>query len=83
MTVKRESLVWLLLVSLTLASFALHREAASGAVALILGLAMAKIWLVASEYMELRHAPRWARALFLLWGGAVFSGVLYSFAAAG
>lgn len=56
---KRLSVIWLTLLGLTLAAWALGpRLEGMGAIALVLGLAGLKGQLVIDRFMELAHAPR-------------------------
>lgn len=65
----RQSLVWLILIAITLASWAVgHTGAAamtSGAIALL--LAFAKVAIVAWDFMEIRHAPLWLQIVTGAW----------------
>jgi caa(3)-type oxidase subunit IV len=66
--------VWALLVAVTLLSSQIGGASGaarlgSGALATcaVLGIAFAKCWLVMSEFMELRGAPRWLRLAAAIW----------------
>jgi caa(3)-type oxidase subunit IV len=79
----RAGFSWLVLVAATLISFAMGAEHGTGAliVVVVLAIAAAKVRLVGLDFMELRNAPLLLRLIFeaycvLLW--AVLSG-LYVF----
>ena len=56
------------LAVLSSATVALGQAAATGLVSIaILTVAVAKAWLIADGFMELRHAPRLWRRLVLSW----------------
>ncbi len=65
-------IVLVLLVCATLASVIVGHGTASasisaGAKAAVIALAIGKVWLVAWQFMELRHAPRIVRYAFDIW----------------
>jgi Prokaryotic Cytochrome C oxidase subunit IV len=65
--IPRRALVsWLILVAVTLVSFALGVEHGTGAaiVFVVLALTGIKVRLIGLDFMELRHAPIVLRALF-------------------
>ncbi|MCD9114359.1 cytochrome C oxidase subunit IV family protein [Pseudomonas bijieensis] len=69
---------WTALAVLSTGTVALGQAAASGLVSIaILVLAVAKAWLIADGFMELRHAPRLWRRLVLSW--AVVLAIAISF----
>jgi hypothetical protein len=67
----RQTAVWALLVAATLLSFELghgigFRSAEAAGVAILL-VTFIKVRFVMRDFMELRHAPRWMRALSDAW----------------
>jgi heme/copper-type cytochrome/quinol oxidase subunit 4 len=60
-----------LLLLLTLSSYVLGVDHLLGywrpAMAVILVVAFVKVWVVTHYFMELRHAPRWLRAIVNCW----------------
>jgi len=59
---------WLALAALSTGTVVLGQASATGLVILaILTVAVAKAWLIADGFMELRHAPRLWRRLVLSW----------------
>ncbi|MBC3372933.1 cytochrome C oxidase subunit IV family protein [Pseudomonas sp. SWRI92] len=59
---------WITLAVLSTGTVALGQVATSGLVSIaILAVAVAKAWLIADGFMELRHAPRLWRRLVLSW----------------
>lgn len=59
---------WMALAVLSAGTVALGHVAASGLVSIaILAVAVAKAWLIADGFMELRHAPQLWRRLVLSW----------------
>lgn len=59
---------WMALAVLSTGTVALGQVAASGLVSIaILAVAVAKAWLIADGFMELRHAPQLWRRLVLSW----------------
>ncbi|WP_099024907.1 cytochrome C oxidase subunit IV family protein [Mycolicibacterium palauense] len=62
----RAGLSWLILVAATLISWAVGADHGTGAlvVVVVLAIAAAKIRLVGLDFMELRHAPIPLRAVF-------------------
>jgi hypothetical protein len=66
---RRAGVSWLILVAVTLVSFALGVEHGTGAaiVFVVLALAAIKVRLIGLDFMELRHAPIALRALFELY----------------
>ena len=59
---------WMSLAALSTGTVALGQAGAAGLVTLaILAVAVAKAWLIADGFMELRHAPRLWRRLVLSW----------------
>lgn len=59
---------WMTLAVLSTGTVALGQIAATGLVSIaILVVAVAKAWLIADGFMELRHAPRLWRRLVLSW----------------
>jgi len=62
----RSTAVWLVLVAVTLVSFALGADhgVGSSVAVVVLGLAMVKVRYVGLDFMELRTAPVMLRALF-------------------
>lgn len=76
----RSTAVWLVLVAVTLASWALGADHGVGSTiaVVVLGLAVVKVRFVGLDFMELRAAPLILRALFeayciMLW--MVFTGM--------
>ena len=78
---RRAIVVWVLLVALTVSTSWLgtHHPFAStdarfGSV-LVIALAFVKVWFIAADFMEVRHAPRALRIAFGSWiiviGGAL------------
>ncbi|MDT5189860.1 MAG: cytochrome c oxidase subunit [Mycobacterium sp.] len=59
------------LIALTLGSYLLGIDHLLGvsrtAMALVLVVAFAKVWLITSYFMDIRHAPRWLGALIHAW----------------
>ena len=47
----------------------------AAAPAVVLGLAAAKVAIVVSEYVEVRHSARWLIAAWVAWGTATFVGL--------
>jgi Prokaryotic Cytochrome C oxidase subunit IV len=74
---RRLTLVWVLLLGLTFASFVVGIEqgagVASAAAVVIIGLAMYKVRLIGIHFMDLRVAPRPLRLLFEAYVLAVFT----------
>lgn len=73
---------WMTLAVLSTGTVALGQVAASGLVSVaILTVAVAKAWLIADGFMELRHAPRLWRRLMLSWAAllATVIGLVISF----
>lgn len=68
---ERIDIAWLLLVAVTLISFASifvpGHATVPGLGAVNIVLAFAKAWVVGNEFMELRSAPRFLRILFAGW----------------
>ncbi len=68
---------WLLLVAATVASAVVGWGQGGGttAGAVVLAITFAKAWIVGREFMEVRTAPAWLRAVFGAWcavvGGAL------------
>ncbi|NUT84203.1 cytochrome C oxidase subunit IV family protein [Pseudomonas sp. NA13] len=74
---------WMTLAVLSTGTVALGQIAASELVSIaILAVAVAKAWLIADGFMELRHAPRLWRRLVLSWAAllATVIGIVISFA---
>ncbi|MBV4552136.1 cytochrome C oxidase subunit IV family protein [Pseudomonas sp. SWRI102] len=72
---------WITLAVLSTGTVALGQVATSGLVSIaILAVAVAKAWLIADGFMELRHAPRLWRRLVLSWAVvlAVVIGIVIS-----
>lgn len=63
---RRAGVSWLILIAVTLVSFALGTEHGTGAgiVLVVLAIAAIKVRLIGLDFMELRHAPIALRALF-------------------
>ncbi len=64
------TVTWLVLLVATAVGWWLGAGTASGAslaIAGVLVVAFAKVWLVAFQFMELRTAPRWLRHVFEVW----------------
>jgi hypothetical protein len=74
---RRVTLVWVLLLGLTFASFVVGIEqgagAAPAAAVVIIGLALFKVRLIGIHFMDLRIAPRPLRLLFEAYVLAVFT----------
>ena len=69
---------WVTLAVLSSGTVALGQVAASAVVSIaILAVAVAKAWLIADGFMELRHAPRLWRRLVLSWGVVLAVGVSF------
>ena len=66
-------LAWLALIIATLIGWWLGDagHSVSGGMPLttagIIATAFVKVWIISSQFMELRHAPRWLRHSFDLW----------------
>ncbi|WP_179472555.1 cytochrome C oxidase subunit IV family protein [Mycolicibacterium vinylchloridicum] len=62
----RAGVSWLILVTLTLASFAVGADHSTGSLIAVgvLAIAAVKVRLVGLDFMELRHAPIPLRAIF-------------------
>ncbi len=80
----RASVVWLVLVVVTVVSWALGTDHDLGlgqelAALSMLVLAVVKIGLIGLNFMELRHAPSWLRLIFTAYCGALLTllGSLY------
>jgi hypothetical protein len=73
---RRVTLVWMLLLGITFASFVVGVEqgagAASAAAVVIIGLALCKVRLIGIHFMDLRVAPRPLRLIFEAYVLAVF-----------
>ena len=73
---RRLTLVWMLLLGITFASFVVGVEqgagAASAAAVVIIGLALCKVRLIGIHFMDLRVAPRPLRLIFEAYVLAVF-----------
>ena len=73
---RRRTLVWILLLGITFASFVVGVEqgagAASAAAVVIIGLALCKVRLIGIHFMDLRVAPRPLRLIFEAYVLAVF-----------
>lgn len=69
----RATTIWSMLIVATCITWWLgDRHAVGGwAIATIIALGFAKIYLVGTEFMELRHAPALLRAAFTAWIGIV------------
>lgn len=69
--ISRATLIWLVLLGATLLSWkmghgvGLH-DVRQASIAII-AIALVKVRLVMTEFMELRHAPRWTRVAVDLW----------------
>jgi cytochrome c oxidase subunit 4 len=83
----RLSIVWLLLIAVTLLSamiggahgFASAGQGAAATVA-VLGIAFAKVWLVMSHFMDVRGAPRALKIICAVWLLAVLTILLAVYA---
>lgn len=77
MVTRRLTLVWMLLLGLTFASFVVGIEQGAGvapaAVVVIIGLALYKVRLIGIHFMDLRVSPRPLRLLFEAYVLAVFT----------
>lgn len=62
----RSTNVWLALVAVTIASWAVgaDHEVGSGVAVVVLALALIKVRFVGLDFMELRNAPLFLRAIF-------------------
>jgi len=73
---RRVTLVWLLLLGITFASFVVGVEqgagVASAAAVVIIGLALCKVRLIGIHFMDIRVAPRPLRLIFEAYVLAVF-----------
>jgi hypothetical protein len=73
---RRLTLVWMLLLGITFASFVVGIEqgagVASAAAVVIIGLALCKVRLIGIHFMDLRVAPRPLRLIFEAYVLAVF-----------
>jgi hypothetical protein len=76
----RLSIAWLLLIAVTLLSAMIggaHGFAATGhsaeATFAVLGIAFAKVWLVMSNFMDVRRAPRPLKVICAIWLLAVLT----------
>lgn len=76
---RRLTWVWVTLMAMTLISVRSGQTSTgkSGLTGIIVVLAFAKVAIVASEFMEVRHAPDWLRLTLAIWvfvvGGAVLA----------
>jgi caa(3)-type oxidase subunit IV len=74
---RRLTLVWMVLLGITFASFVVGVEqgagAASAAAVVIIGLALCKVRLIGIHFMDLRVAPRPLRLIFEAYVLAVFA----------
>lgn len=72
---ERSSLVWIILVTATLASWALgsHHRAGSEVGVVVLGIALVKVRFVGLDFMELRNAPLVLRGMFETYCVALWS----------
>ncbi|WP_335945166.1 cytochrome C oxidase subunit IV family protein [Pseudomonas sp. G166] len=67
---------WMALAVLSSATVALGQVAATGLISIaILTVAVAKAWLIADGFMELRHAPRLWRRLVLSWAALLATAI--------
>jgi hypothetical protein len=73
---RRVTLVWMLLLGITFASFVVGIEqgagVASAAAVVIIGLALCKVRLIGIHFMDVRVAPRPLRLIFEAYVLAVF-----------
>lgn len=73
---RRVTLVWMLLLGITFASFVVGVEqgagVASAAAVVIIGLALCKVRLIGIHFMDVRVAPRPLRLMFEAYVLAVF-----------
>lgn len=73
---RRVTLVWMLLLGITFASFVVGVEqgagVASAAAVVIIGLALCKVRLIGIHFMDVRVAPRPLRLIFEAYVLAVF-----------
>jgi|EndMetStandDraft_3_1072993.scaffolds.fasta_scaffold00270_25 cytochrome c oxidase subunit IV len=73
---RRVTLVWMLLLGITFASFVVGVEqgagVASAAAVVIIGLALCKVRLIGIHFMDVRVAPRPLRLIFETYVLAVF-----------
>jgi caa(3)-type oxidase subunit IV len=73
---RRVTLVWMLLLAITFASFVVGVEqgagVASAAAVVIIGLALCKVRLIGIHFMDVRVAPRPLRLIFEAYVLAVF-----------
>ncbi len=80
----RQSLVWLILIAITLASWAAGHAAPAAAAngGIVLLLAFAKVAIVVWDFMEVRDAPLWLKAVTGVWliGAATLLVAMYAFA---
>ncbi|GAA3520300.1 cytochrome C oxidase subunit IV family protein [Nocardioides daeguensis] len=69
MTARRLAWVWLVLVAVTLVSWATASKdsVSEGAAAVAVALAFLKAGLVGWEFMDLRRAPAWLAGVFGAW----------------
>lgn len=68
---------WLGLVALSIATVLLGNSGSSLVLAVgVLTTALAKAWIIADGFMELRHAPRAWRNLLLAWPLLMVAGIL-------
>lgn len=68
---------WLGLVALSIATVLLGNSGSSQVLAIgVLTAALAKAWIIADGFMELRHAPRAWRTLLLAWPFLMVAGIL-------
>lgn len=68
---------WLGLVALSIATVLLGNSGSSLVLAVgVLTAALAKAWIIADGFMELRHAPRAWRNLLLAWPLLMVAGIL-------
>lgn len=76
----RATLIWLVLLAATAASWRLGvhgvagiDEVSGGVGALVIAIAMVKVRLVAMHFMEVRHAPRLLRVILEVYCAAVLA----------
>ncbi len=65
----RQTLAWIILMVITLASWFTGHAIAAAALggALVLAMAFSKAAIVIFEFMEVRHAPRWLQLITAIW----------------
>jgi Prokaryotic Cytochrome C oxidase subunit IV len=83
---RRATLVWIILVAATFATFWLGTDhpfsniSVRLASVLALGFAFVKVWLIGMDFMEIRQAPRALKVAFGVWVTVIGGGLLLLYA---